>query len=143
MRKSVYKMLEEVSLKKTKKEKIAALQAISSPQLKTILGYTFDPNVVWLLPETAPPYKALNENQDQESALFSNITKLYLYVDGPTATQKNLKQSKRELLFIQLLESIDPNDAILLLSMKNKKLPFSGLTKKLVSEAFPILAKDW
>jgi hypothetical protein len=41
------------------------------------------------------------------------------------------------MLFIQLIESIDKNDSIILCSVKDKKLPFKKLTKKLVKKAFP------
>ena len=51
----------------------------------------------------------------------------------------NLKPLRREFLFIQLLESIDSEDAKLLLSVKDKKLPFKGITEKIVRQAFPDL----
>ena len=44
---------------------------------------------------------------------------------------------RRETLYIQLLESIHPKDAILLNSIKDKKIPFKGLNKKIVQQAFP------
>jgi hypothetical protein len=43
---------------------------------------------------------------------------------------------RRESLFITLLESVDPKDAKLLLSVKNKKLPYKNITKDLIQEAF-------
>jgi len=46
---------------------------------------------------------------------------------------------KRERMFIQMLESIHPADAELVLSMVEKKSPVKFLTKKLVQEAFPKL----
>ena len=42
---------------------------------------------------------------------------------------------KRETLFIGLLESIDPEDAKVLLAAKDKKL--KGITAAIVNEAFP------
>lgn len=46
---------------------------------------------------------------------------------------------KRERKFIEMLESIHPSDAELVLSMVEKKSPVKFLTKKLVQEAFPKL----
>ena len=40
-------------------------------------------------------------------------------------------------MFIQTLESIDPEDAELLCSIKDKKIPYKGITSKLVTEAYP------
>jgi hypothetical protein len=138
-----HEIFDQVDKAKTKKEKIAVLHTYSSAALKTVLGYTFDPGVKWLLPETNPPYKALPPNADQEARLISELKKMYLFVEGPTETQRNLKQAKRELLFINLLEVVDPRDALVVLGMKDGKLPYKGLTRKLVAEAFPNMSANW
>lgn len=143
MRKTFYEIFEEVEKCKTKKDRIAKLQSYSGAPLKQVLGYTYDPNVKWLLPEGNPPYKPAGADVEADGRLVSELRKLYLFVEGPTDTQKNLKQIRREQLFIELLESVDPGDAKVLLGMKDKKLPFKSITKKLVAEAFPNLAKNW
>ena len=137
---SIFKQVEQ----STKKEdKIRILRENSSSTMKAILGYAYDPYVEWLLPETDPPYQALPQNADAEITLQGAQKQFYLFVKGPTETQKNLKQTRRELLFIQLLESVHPDEAKVLLGMKNRKLPYRGLTRKLVAEAFPNLASSW
>ena len=133
----------EVEEAKTKKEKLAVLRKHSCGSLKDVLGYTFDPNVKWLLPEGVPPYTPLPKGADQQARLLSELRKLYLFVEGPSETQQNLKPARREKLFIEMLEVIDPNDAKVLLGMKEGKLPYKGLTRKLVAEAFPNLSKNW
>jgi len=143
MTKTFYEIFKEVHNAKKKKEKIAILHHYSSASMKTILGYTYNPNIKWLLPEGDPPYKPLPKGADQESALASELRRIYLFVEGDSDAQKNLKPHRREQIFIDMLESIDPRDAKVLLGMKDGKLPFNGLTRKLVAEAFPNLAKDW
>lgn len=143
MQKTWYEILEAVGNKKTKQEKIALLKKHSGPSLKTILGYTFDPNVKWLIPEGVPPYKPLFEGSDVEGRLDYELRKLHYFVEGPTEDQRTLRQAKREEMFITLLESVDARDAKLLLAMKERKLPFKGVTRNLVAEAFPNLAKNW
>lgn len=128
--------------KLNKKDKIKHLQMNSSPGLKMILGYTYDPNIKWLLPEGDPPYKE-NATADNEGQLEYETRKFYLFIDGPSETQQNLKSMKREQLFIDMLENLNPGDAKLLLAIKNRKLPYKGITKALVSEAFPNLARNW
>ena len=54
-----------------------------------------------------------------------------------------MKSLRRETMFIEMLESVDFNDAKLLLSLKEKKMPFKSITKKLVMEAFPNDTKGW
>ena len=61
---------------------------------------------------------------------------MYLFLEGP-AGNPNLKQLRREQLFIQMLESLHPLEADVLLQVKDKKLNYRGLTYKLVKETFP------
>lgn len=143
VQKTFDEIFSEVGKAKTKKEKIAILHKNSSAEMKEILGYTYNPNIKWLLPEGEPPYTPLKEGSDQEAGLHSQVRKLYLFVEGNTETQRNLKPVRREQLFIQVMESIDPRDCKVLLGMKDGKLPYDGLTRKLVSEAFPNLSKTW
>jgi hypothetical protein len=51
----------------------------------------------------------------------------------------NLKPLKRETMFVEFLESLAPKDAELILAIKDKKLPFKGITEDIVREAFPEL----
>jgi hypothetical protein len=57
-----------------------------------------------------------------------------LFIEGGNP---NLTPLKRESLFIGLIESIDPEDAKVLLAAKDKKLPVKGITSTIVNEAFP------
>jgi hypothetical protein len=50
---------------------------------------------------------------------------------------------RREQLFIQLLEALDPDDAELIIAMKDKSSPYKNLTKKLVMETFPDQTVGW
>ena len=104
-----------------------------SPALRAILKYAYDPKVKFILPEGAPPYKQ-NQLPDLQSVLYSELRKLYLFVEGGNP---NLKQTRREYLFIQLLENLDKEDAELIVAVKDKKIPYKGITAKLVKEAFP------
>jgi len=143
MRETLHDIFTKVENAKTKKEKIDILKSRSGPVIKAVLGYTYDPKVKWLLPEGTPPYKELPKDSDGEIPLANEVRKFYLFVEGDTPTQKNLSQQKRENLFIQMLESLDPDEAKILIGMKDRKLPYKGVTRKLVAEAFPNLAKDW
>jgi len=141
-KKSMYELFKEVEKLETRKEKIAKLQEIGHPAI-IVLAYTYSPLAKWLLPEGTPPYKPLVEGSDVEGQFYAELRRLYLFVQGDQPAQRNLKQTRREQLFIGLLESIDPKDAKLLIGMKDGKLPFKGITKKLTMEAFPEQTKDW
>jgi hypothetical protein len=119
-------------LKKTQ-EKIDAIKANDSIQLRIILQGAFDPNVVCLLPEGEPPYKP-NDLVDQEHVLIRECEKLRYYIKG---FYDNLPQAKRESMFVELLERVAPEDAKLLCAIKDKKLPFNGITINHVKEGLP------
>lgn len=131
----VAEFLEKVSKLKKREEKVNALRNNNSFQIKTVLQGAFDPRVRWLLPEGIPPFRK-NDIPDQEPVFIRECRKLTYFVDG---AHPNLKQQKREAMFIELLENVAPADAILLCSIKEKKLPFKGIDESIVREAFPDL----
>jgi hypothetical protein len=45
-------------------------------------------------------------------------------------------------MFIEFLEALAPADAELIVSIKEKKLPYKGLTEDIVRAAFPGLLPD-
>ena len=125
--------LEKVSKLKKKDEKVEALKYNNSYALRTILQAAFDQRLKFLLPEGEPPYRP-NDLPDQESVLLRECRKLVYMIEGP---YPNLKQVKREQMFIELLENVAPADAKMLCAIKDKKLPFKGITEDMVREAFP------
>lgn len=134
MKKSIYNILKECSEPKSKKDRVALLQR-TPPVVQNILKYTFDPNIKFDLPEGDPPYKPC-EYLDQEGRLYAEARKIYLFVQGGNP---NLTKFKREMLFIQFIEGIDKDDAVLMCHVKDKKLPFKGINAAIVKEAFPNL----
>jgi hypothetical protein len=138
MRVGVAEFLEKVSKLKKKEEKVAALKANDSFVLRTIMQGAFDPRVKWALPEGEPPYKP-SELVDQENVLIHDARKLVHFVEGGNP---GLKQLKREAMFVEMLETVTPADAKLLCAIKEKKLPWKGITPDIVKEAFPGLLPE-
>jgi hypothetical protein len=68
--------------------------------------------------------------------LINDCRKLIYFVEGGSP---NLKAIRRETMFVEMLESVAPADAVLLCALKEKKLPYKGITVDLVREAFPDL----
>ena len=130
----ISEILEKVSKLKKKEERIEELRKNGDNRaMLQILQYAYDPRVKWLLPEGKPPYKP-TQFLDQESNLYTETRRLYLFVEGGNP---NLTPIKREMLFIGLLENVAPADAELLCAIKDKKLPYKTITKEIVNEAFP------
>lgn len=125
--------LQKVAKLKKTQEKIDAIRHNDSIQLRIILQGAFDPSVVWLLPPGEPPYKP-NELVDQQHVLLKECEKLRYFIKG---FYDNLNQTKRESMFVELLERVDPEDAKLLCAIKDKKMPFPGITLQHVKEGLP------
>ena len=135
MKIGVAEFLENVAKLKKKEEKIAALRHNDSVVLRMVLQGAFDPAVKWALPDGIPPYKP-NDLTDQEHVFIREHRKIPYFIEGAFP---GLHRIKRETMFIELLEQVAPKDAEMLVAMKEKKLPYKGLTKDIVVEAFPDL----
>jgi len=133
MQPGVSEILDKVSKLKKESDKIEVLKMSQCPALLTVLQGAFDSRIKWLLPEGVPPYRP-NPAPETHNVLHSEMRKMYLFVEGGNP---NLKQIKREALFIEMLESVHHEDAKVLLNIKEKKTPAKGLTKEMVNKAFP------
>lgn len=133
MKLGIAEILENASKLTKKQDKIDYLRNNYNPGLGTIIKYALDPTIVWDLPPGEPPYKP-SEFPDTHGMLYTEVRRLYLFIKGGNP---NLTPLKREALYIGLLESVHPADAKLLIAIKEKKLPYKGLTENLIKEAYP------
>lgn len=131
----ISEILYEVSkIKDFETRKNALYTAKDNKVLLQILNAVFNPNIKFLLPEGTPPYKPAEKSLDLQSSLYREARKMYYFIDG---LAPKMPQLKRETLFVQMLEVLDPDDAKLIIAMKDKKMPYSGITYDLVQKTFP------
>jgi hypothetical protein len=107
--------------------------------LRVVLQYALDPRVEFILPLGIPPYKP-TDHLDQEGNLYRDFRKLSNFIKG--GGYPDMHSVRRETLFIQFIEGLFPEDALLVCHVKDKKLPYKGITVKLVNQAFPGLVKE-
>ena len=128
-------------------KKAQILRENESDGLKVVLRGAFDRGIEWLVPDSKPPYEP-NDAPDYDLAdmqLVREATKIgrFATFNGKSTTQgKNLPKTRREELFIQLLEGLHITEADILMSMVGKKLNYKGLTAKLSNRAFPNLIPE-
>ena len=129
-------ILQAVSNAKTKASKIKILQEHRSPALVSIFVWNFDPSIESALPEGEVPYTPNDSpTVDSQSKLASQYRTLYNYVKGGNDT---LKRTRREALFIELLESLHPDEAEIICLCKDKDLGSKyRITHNVVKEAYP------
>lgn len=138
-RRSISSIINEANSAETVAGKTSVLKHNESDVLKILLRLSNDQSVKWLLPSGAPPYKPTDAANDVQGRLYNDIKKFYLFVEGGNPPPPQIPNHKRELLFIQLLESIDPEDARLILAVKDKDLTrlYPTITVDVINEAFP------
>ena len=131
-------VLDKVHKAKTKAQKISILKENDSEALRMVIKSSFDPRIIWALPEGAVPYKPNEAPEGTEHTnLHGEARKLFHFLEGGNA---DLNQNKRETMFVQLLEGLHETDAEVLVAAKDKILhrKFKGLSDNVVKEAF-----DW
>jgi len=138
MEKEVFEIFEDFTKLKNRKDKIAFLkeQGQRVPAIKDVVRGVFDKRLEFILPEGKPPYTP-NRPESVPSSLRQKHREFGNYVKG--FRSEGVAQFQIENQFIQLLESIHAEDALIVLDMVAKKPPVKGLTKKIVEEAFPNL----
>lgn len=136
MEKEVFELFEDFQKLTKKADKIRYLQETGArvPAFKDVIRGAFDPRLKFVLPSGKPPY-----TPNRPESVPSSLRRLHRgfgdYVEGARSAEQ--PQWKIERSFLQLLESITAEDALIVIDMVNKKSPSKGLTKKLVQEAFP------
>ena len=131
-------ILDKLGKIKSKKDKVSHLKEYNSDSLRMVIKASFDPNIKWSLPRGEVPFRPNEAPEGTEHSMLSyEARKLYHYIEGGNPT---ITQNKRETMFVQLLESLHPDEADILVAAKDKVLhqKYKGLSKNVVMEAF-----DW
>ena len=137
-------ILTKVHRAKTKDDKVRILKEENCRALQQICQWSFNPSIKSMIPEGIPPFVENDAPEGTEHMLLrSEGDKLWHFVstDGKPANP-NLQSTKRENMFIRLLEGLHKDEAKLLCIVKEKKLHrekeggYKGLSSEVVKEAF-------
>ena len=135
-RKLISEVLEEASKLTKKSDRINFLKQNKSPGLTDILRINFDDTIVSVLPKGAPSFKRDDAPKGYEYTILNKAyTQFKYFFKGPIANK--MKPLKREGLFLNLLDSLKPEEADVLVAAKDKSMKYKGITKALVKETFP------
>lgn len=105
-------------LEEANKDPSALKKYVDNIALKLLFQYAFIPEKKFDLPEGEPPFKKDTAPIGMTPANFiQEIRRWYIFTK-----ERNLDRTRRETLFIQLLESIHPTEAKLMIAIKDQKL---------------------
>ena len=158
----VFEILDAASSQRSKAKKVEALRKYEHPSVKMIFVWNFDESVISLLPPGAVPYGETNAQTTFAGTLSDNLIKeaqggesatgqdldgrgktslrreyqnLYHYVKGGN---DKLTTTRREMMFINLLEGLHPRESEILILTKDKKLTDKyKIPLDVVKEAYP------
>lgn len=132
----VHEILGEVSKQRSVAKKVEVLQKYRNDALTSILIWNFDDTVLSMLPEGEVPF---NRNEvpigTDHTSLRKEWRNLYHFVKGGN---DKLSKTRRESMFIQMLEGLHPEEADIICLVKDKNLSSKyKITQEHVSKAFP------
>jgi len=132
----VHEILSHVSKQKSVAKKVDALKEYRNDALTAILIWNFDETVLSLLPEGEVPF---NKNDvpvgTDHTTLRREWKNLYHFIKGGN---DSLSKTRRESMFIQMLEGLHPEEADIICLVKDKNLGTKyKLTRDHVAKAFP------
>jgi hypothetical protein len=138
--KNIYEIFDEFEQARSKGARMDVIGRNLSSTLTNILKLTFHPDCKWKIKELPESYKIPTDmlpGMTYEN-LNTQLRRLYMFQEGhPTA--ETLDEKRRTELLLQILESIEPRDAEIILGIFQKDQHVKGLTYAFVKEAFPDL----
>ena len=139
----VHELLEAVDSERVKSNKLDILRTHGDDSFKMTMIWNFDESVISMLPEGNVPYQPVESDvqADREKGLPQRTTirnsarNFYRFIKGGDDAMNKIK---REGLFINILETLPPPEAEILVLVKDKALNTKyNITKELVAEAYP------
>ena len=132
----ISEVLRKANNAKTKEEKKKILLENNSQVLRSLFIWNYDESVISLLPEGDVPYTPNPAPEGTDHILLENEgKKMFHFVKGGS----NISQSKREQIFLGMIENLHPDEAEVLILVKDKKLQkkYTRISKALIEETFP------
>ena len=139
----VHELLEAVDAERVKAKKLEILRTHGEDSFKMTMIWNFDESVVSMLPEGSVPYQPVESDVQanrekglpQRSTIRNSARQFYRFVKGG---DDQLNKIKRESIFINILETLPPPEAEILVLVKDKALINRyNVNRGHVEEAYP------
>jgi len=138
--KNLYEVFDEFEEATSKKARMLVIEKNLSKTLVDVLQLTFHPDFEWLIKEMPENYKIPSDTLPglARTQLSTELRKLYMFRKGDVTAEKLTPQKRNELL-LQILETLEPREAEVIIGIFGKDQGVKGLNYKFVKEAFPNL----
>lgn len=136
--KNIYEVFDEFEMAWSKQEQVKVIERNLSSLLVEVLRLTYHPDFQWKVKEYPENYieDYTKHGGLSECQLNTELRKLYLFQEG-NQTAESLTPRKQKELLIQVLESLEPREAEVVMGIFRKDQGVEGLTYDFVKECFP------
>jgi hypothetical protein len=133
----LFEILNKIEMEKTKEKRVEGIRHFSRtyPSFNDYLRCLLDDRITFNLPEGRPPFTPSHEVHHPTTWHKQHMLLGYFVKNGG----RDVSSVKRESMWIGLLESIHPEDAVLIADVSDKRGGPDWLTKEIVEEAVPNL----
>lgn len=138
--KALYEIFDEFENAKTKQEKMNVIGNNLSQTLVDVFKLAYHPDFKWKIKEMPEDYRLPTDVLPgiTYSSLNTELRRMYMFREGDPTAEKLTEKRRQELLF-QILNSVEPREAEVIIGIFQKDLGVKGLNYKFVKEAFPNL----
>lgn len=136
--KNIYEVFDEFEMAWSEQEQVKVIERNMSPLLVEVLRLTFHPDFQWKVKEYPENYieDYTKHGGLSECQLNTELRKLYLFQEGNQTAESLTPRKQRELL-IQILESLEPREAEVVMGIFRKDQGVERLTYEFVKKYFP------
>jgi len=135
-KKNIYEVFNEFKMAPSRDTRISVLQSNDSWALRNVLMGAMHPDIKFVI-KKVPDYKKESVPAGMSyNHMTDALSKIYLFMENNPRTPPALTDKRKSELLVQLLESLEPQEAEIYVAMMLKDLKVPYLTPKLVNEAF-------
>lgn len=121
-------------------QKVKILKTVNESIVK-LISLHYDPRVEFSLPSGAPPYKPLGQAENE--GIFYNLLTKKHFIYFIKGNNINASKHKIESMFIDVLNNVHPDDAVMLIKIKDKVDIWPHITFDLIKRSFPDMTRGW
>lgn len=110
------------------------------PPLNFLLSMNYNSSIVFGIPSGTPPYR---RDEATHADLFSPLASQIPRMKNCLKSNTHIPRMKKEHVFIQLMEAINPKEGDILVACKDRALTelYPTITRELVQSVFPAYVK--
>ena len=150
LNKSLPVFFQEIADEKSINRKAEILKENQTDGLIAVLRSAFDTRIEWLVHDSKPPFDENKETNWYQCEVHLEELAMrlgrYCKFDGKLTAQaksagfRNLAECEND--FITVMKQLHTSEADLLVEIVNRRLPYKGLTARVVNQAWPGLLPE-